>query len=233
MPLICAHRGASGHAPENTLAAVALAADQGAVMTEIDVQLTADGQVVLIHDETLERTAGGHGLVADHTLAELQALDAGSWFGEKWKGETIPTLAEVITAVGGRLKLNIELKGAAGPELENAVVRVVKEHGFADRCLLTSFDHARIDRLDVGWRRGYIIGDEDWRRELLTAPVHVLSLAQSLVDADLVLAAHRAGKEVHVWTVNEPEEMERMIGLSVDAIITNYPDRLKAIRYSR
>ena len=229
MTRICAHRGASGHAPENTLAAVVLAADQGAVMTEIDVQLSADGQAVVIHDETLDRTTTGRGPVAEHTLAELQALDAGSWFGEKWQGEKIPTLAEVIMAVGGRLKLNIELKGAGGPELEAEVVRVVKEHGFADRCLLTSFDHARIDRLDTHWRRGYIIGQDSWRREFLQAQVQVLSVEQSLVDAELVLAAHRAGKEVHVWTVNDTGDMKRMISYSVDAIITNYPDRLKAI----
>lgn len=233
MPLICAHRGASGHAPENTLAAVVLAADQGAVMTEIDVQLSADGQTVVIHDETLDRTTTGNGPVADHTLAQLQDLDAGSWFGEKWNGEKIPTLAEIITAVGGRLKLNIELKGAAGPELEAEVVRIVGEHDFADRCLLTSFDHARIDRLDAHFRQGYIIGKEGWRWKFLEAPVQVLSLEQSLVDGELVLAAHRAGKEVHVWTVNDPADMKRMISYSVDAIITNYPDRLKAIRYSR
>ena len=232
----CAHRGASAHAPENTLAALELAVAQGAEMAEVDAQLSADGQVVLIHDETLDRTTSGSGTVASVSLELLRGLDAGAWFGEVWWGEKIPTLAEVLDAVGTRLTLNIELKGAAGPELEQAVVRLVNGAGLADRCLLTSFDHARIDRLasaDHRFQLGYIIGQEAWRAELLAAPVQVLSVERRQVDAALVAAAHEVGKEVHVWTVNEEEEMRAMIGLGVDAVITNYPDRFTAVRGSQ
>lgn len=236
MTIICAHRGASGHAPENTLAALEQAINQGATMAEIDAQLTADGHPVLIHDETLERTTSGSGLVAEHSLAELRQLDVGSWFGDKWRGETIPTLEEAIAAVGNRLTLNIELKGAGGTELEEAVVKVVQAANFTERCVLTSFDHVRIDRLaalDTDLKLGYIIGRGCWRQIFLTSPVHLLSLERSLADAKLVATAHQAGKEIHVWTVNEEVEMKTMMGLGVDAIITNYPDRMRAIQCSK
>jgi glycerophosphoryl diester phosphodiesterase len=236
MTFICAHRGASGHAPENTLAALKLAAEQGAEMAEIDVQLTRDGQVVVIHDESLDRTTDGTGPVAAHTLQQVRQRDAGSWFAARWQGEKVPSLALLLVMLGRKLRWNIELKAGASPDLEEAVLARLAATGCTERALVTSFDHGRIDRLAAGAAPvdlGYIVGPVMWRDELLDASVPVLSVERSLATADRVARAHRAGKQIHVWTVNEPDEMVRLLELQVDAIITNYPDRLQAIRCSR
>lgn len=228
-PLICAHRGSSGHAPENTLAALKLAVEQGADLAEVDVQLTADGQAVLIHDEVLLRTTSGQGAVSEQTLAQMVQLDAGAWFGREWQGEPVPTLDTVLAELGTQIRFNLELKGAAGPALEQEVTRLVKAHGLTERCLLTSFDHACIDRLvPAGIPLGQIIGRAGLWRDYLDGPAQVLSVEAALVDGGLVAAAHTAGKEVHVWTVNTAAEFRMMIGFGVDAIITNFPDRLRA-----
>ncbi len=227
MTMICAHRGASAYAPENTLAALRLAVDQGVPMSEIDVQLTADGVPVLLHDLTMERTTNGMGPLAGLNLAQVRGLDAGSWFGTKFAEERVPTLEVVIGALGDRLQLNIELKGQAGPELEQAVVKLVRHLGFERRCLLTSFDQARVDRLaasDPDLELGYIVGQGYWREEMLRAPVAVLSLNRALVTAERVQAAQACGKEVHVWTVDDPQDMRELKDLGVDVIISNRPD---------
>ncbi|HBY09528.1 MAG TPA: glycerophosphodiester phosphodiesterase, partial [Chloroflexi bacterium] len=114
-PAIFAHRGASAYAPENTLAAFKLAVDQGADAIELDAKLCADGQIIVIHDQTVERTSNGAGKVADLPLSALQELDAGSWFGLEFKGEPIPTLDEVFEAVGQKIFINIELTNYASP----------------------------------------------------------------------------------------------------------------------
>jgi glycerophosphoryl diester phosphodiesterase len=235
-PLICAHRGSSGHAPENTLSALDLAVEHGAGQVEVDVQLTADGQAVLIHDETLNRTTSGKGLVAEHTLEQLRLLDAGTWFGREWAGEKLPTLEEVLVGLGDRVTFNLELKGAAGQALEDEVTRLVKAHGLADRCLLTSFDHSRIGRLadaGVDIQLGFIVGQGTPWRELLSGPAQVLSVEATVVDAELVAAAHQAGKQVQVWTLNTAAEFRMVMEMKVDAIITNFPDRLQAFLGSR
>jgi glycerophosphoryl diester phosphodiesterase len=227
MTMICAHRGASAYAPENTLAALRLAVEQGTTMSEIDVQLTADGVPVLLHDLNVDRTTSGHGPVSSLSWAQVRRLEAGSWYGPEFAGERVPSLEEVIEELGEHLQLNIELKGQAGVELEKAVVSVVRRPGFEERCLLTSFDQARIDRLAASERDlklGYIVGQGCWREEMLEAPVAVLSLERSLVTAERVAAAHTRGQEVHVWTVDDPREMRRLTDLGVDVIISNRPD---------
>lgn len=234
MTINCAHRGASGHAPENTLAALELAVSQGADMVEVDVQLTRDGRPVVIHDETVDRTTDGAGAVAEFDLDGLRRLDAGRWFGPRWTGQRVPTLAEVLDLVSRHhLRVNIELKGAAGPQLEAAVLREVERSGGADSCLLTSFDHRRLARLAAAGTAiplGCIVGAGGWRPELLAGPGQVLSLERTLVDGDLLAAAHAAGRQVHVWTVNEARDMARLIALGADAVITNFPDLMQAVR---
>jgi glycerophosphoryl diester phosphodiesterase len=235
MTLNCAHRGASGHAPENTLAALRLAVAMGADMVEVDVQLSRDGQPVLIHDETLDRTTSGTGPVAGQTMAELSGLDAGSWLDPKWRDEKLPALAEVLDRLGQRVLWNIELKDGASPELEDAVLKEIARAGCAERCLLTSFDHRRVlglARRQAPVKLGCIVGFGCWQDALLDAPVQVLSLERSLVDASLTGAARAAGKEVHVWTVNSAQEMRRLLDLGVDAVITNHPDIFQTIRES-
>lgn len=229
--LNCAHRGASGKAPENTLAALRLAVEHGADMAEIDVRLTADQQLVLMHDATLERTTDGSGILIDHTLRELQRLDAGSWFDAAFAGEPIPSLTDALKVVGGRLSLNIELKPTgSGRILAAAVAATVTDADRAETDVITSFDHAAIDwlgRHHPRLRCGYILSRVEPAD--LEASVDVLSVKQDGIDENLVTRLHEAGKQVHAWTVNDEDRMRDLIALGVDAIITNHPDRLAGL----
>ena len=139
-PLNFAHRGASGHAPANTMAAFLLAAEMGADGIELDVHLSADVELVVIHDHAVDSTTDGQGPVSALSLAELQQLDAGSWFAPRFAGERIPTLRQVLEAVGQRLLINVEIKVAPGhhpPTLEREVVRLIEEGGMVDRVLIS------------------------------------------------------------------------------------------------
>jgi glycerophosphoryl diester phosphodiesterase len=225
----CAHRGASGQAPENTLSALARALALGADLAEIDVRLTADGQLAVIHDATLERTTTGSGRVAQHTLAELQALDAGAWFGPQWRGERVPALDEVLAFARGRLPLNLELKPDGRPQqLLDEVLRALERHDEAGRCLVTSFDADLIDELKArapARVAGYIFEAGELPGWAFSAKVDVLSAEHTLVDAAFCEFATAAGKAVHVWTVDDPAAMRRFADLGVDAVITNHPER--------
>lgn len=223
----CAHRGASSEAPENTLAALDLAVQLGASMAEIDIQQTADNELVLFHDDFLNRTSNGQGPLWAHTLQQLKLLDVGMWFSSKYRGEIIPTLEEAVHAMDGRLGLNIELK-LHGHErgLEKLVAEKLNLLGCLDWCLVTSFGHEAVDRLGKilpALKAGYIVGKTDWDEDLLKSWVSVLSLEKSLITADLVSRIHDVGKEVHAWTVNDRKEMIRLKDCGVDVLISNFP----------
>lgn len=233
---VTAHRGFSGAAPENTLAAFEAAIAAGVDMIELDVHLSRDGRLVVIHDDTLNRTTDGRGNVADKTLAELQALDAGSWFDPRFAGEKIPTLAQVLVLTRGRTLLNIELKkGKNFPytmeELAERTLEEVERAGMLDKVLFSSFDPAAIDRiqalnprLPVG-----LITQKAWATPEEAGGGKAYPTLNSLyknLNAENVRLAHSRGVRIHAWTVNTPEEMEQVIGLGVDGIITNHPDRL-------
>ena len=145
-PLIGAHRGASADAPENTLAAFDLAVDQGAELIELDVQRTRDDALVIQHDFSLGRTTTGAGLLAEHTLAELRALDAGVWRGDSWAEQRIPTLDEVLDRYGARVYLNLEIKigELSQPGIEQQVAAAVSQRGLYDRIVVSSFDSPRL-----------------------------------------------------------------------------------------
>lgn len=233
----CAHRGASGHAPENTLAAIRMALAMGAHMSEIDVQQTADDRLVLLHDDELGRTTNGTGFLWQKTYDEVKKLDAGSWFGAKFSGEPLPTLEEVIAAVRGKIKLNIEIK-LHGHERNVAqlVVDTIRRERFQSECIVTSFGHAvadEIKQLAPELQVGYIFGREEYHEGVFSGGVEVLSANHSLIDAEFMRKARAAGKQVHVWTVNEAALMRRLLDLGVDAIITNYPDRLAEVLRER
>lgn len=232
-PLVCAHRGASGYAPENTLAAMKLAMEMGANMAELDVQQTADDHLVVIHDDRLERTTTGRGFVWQKTLPELRGLDAGGWFDMHFRGEPLPTLDQVIALVRGKMKLNIEVK-LHGHERDIArlVIEAIRRHKFEKECIVTSFGHRVADEIKARAPDlvvGYIFAKDQFSDSLFDGPVDVLSAHYSLVDEAFVHRARAAGKQVHVWTVNRESDMRRMINLGVDAIITNYPDKLRQI----
>jgi len=229
----CAHRGASGHAPENTLAAFRLALEMGADMCELDVQQTADDRLIVIHDDTLERTTNGKGNVWEMPLSELQKYDAGSWFALKCAGEKLPTLEQAMVLGRGKMKLNIEVK-MHGHERNIAalVVATIRREKFENECVVTSFDWkvaGEIKTLAPDLKVGYIFGWKEFSPEVFAGPVDLLSAHYSLADSTFLARAHAAGKKVHVWTVNYKWMMRRLIKLGVDGIITNYPERLKEV----
>jgi glycerophosphoryl diester phosphodiesterase len=227
--IVTAHRGASGLAPENTIAAFQKAMEYKADFSELDVTMTKDGELILLHDDTLQQTTNDSGNVWDFTLSELKKLDAGSWFGADFVGEHLPTLAEVIDLVNGKMKLNIEIKiSGREPGIADKVVETVRHKNFSNQCIITSFDSSAITRvmkiapeIPAG-----LIFSNDPAESIFEGKWSILSAKHKIVDADFMNKARAAGKEVHVWTVNKEDDMKRFIDLGVDGIITNFPNRL-------
>ena len=229
MTLCCAHRGASGLAPENTLAAIEKAIDLGADMVEIDVQQTADNQLAVFHDTDLGRTSSGSGPLWQKTLAELKTLDAGSWFAPEFAGEPVPALEDVLDSCRGRLALNIEMM-MHGRErnIVDWVIDAIHDTNSDAHCLVTSFDHEAalaVKRRAPGLRTGLILGPGAIPADVFDSPADALSVADVHVNEDFLTRARAAGKAVHVWTVDDPSRMKELITLGVEAIITNRPDR--------
>lgn len=232
-PAIIAHRGASAYAPENTLAAFKLALQQGADAIELDAKLTADGQVVVIHDQTVDRTTPHHGRVRDYRFNDLRKMDAGSHFDIAFKGEPIPSLEEVFKAVGQLTFINVELTNYASvtDRLPEQVADLVRQYKLGHRVLFSSFNPialARIRRLTpeapIGLlampkRKGALA--RSWVGRLLKYN----SLHPEASDAQpaLVNGVHRRGGRVFVWTINTPAEMSRTFGIGVDGIFTDDP----------
>jgi glycerophosphoryl diester phosphodiesterase len=231
-PIIFAHRGASAHAPENTLAAFDLALKQGAPAIEFDVKLTSDRQVVIIHDQTLNRTTNGSGAVTKQPLAALRELDAGSWLSVDFRGEKIPTLDEVFEAVGKKLLMNVELTNYATPfdGLVHEVAVLVKKHGLQEHVIFSSFFPTNLmiaRRLLPAVPRGQLIleGNSGWWQR---AAGNFMALDAEHpftadVSADSVKHAHAKGRRVHTWTVNDPADMRHLRSLGVDGIFTDDP----------
>lgn len=229
-PLVIAHRGDSLHAPENTLAAFEAAVRQGADAIEFDVKLTRDEQVVVLHDQTVDRTTDGTGSLAELDLAALHELDAGSSFSADFRGEPIPTLEDLLEAVGNRLYLNIELKNYATPfdDLVPKVAELVRRHALEGRVLFSSFlprNLRSMRKLLPNVPRGLLtyrgwLGS--WGRAFgWRGDYSALHPCLTDLDARLVARVHAAGKRVHVWTVNLEADIRRVIGLGVDGIITD------------
>jgi glycerophosphoryl diester phosphodiesterase len=247
-PRLFAHRGASGEAPENTHPAFRRAVDLGIVYAELDVQASRDGQVVVIHDPTVERTTNGQGKVQDLTLAELQQLDAGYRFsldrGQTFPfratGVTIPTLAEILQDFPS-LKLTIEIK-QTDPPIAEAVLSVLQAcERTADVILASEHDQvlAQVRTLVPTILTGFAVGEGlDFIQRVLTGdfadyrpPGQVLQTPLEfhgipLVTPQTITAAHTLGLEVHVWTINELQEMEQLLALGVDGMMSDFPDRL-------
>ncbi len=253
-PAVQGHRGASGLAPENTLAAFHKAISLGADGVEMDLQVSRDGAVVVIHDDRLDRTTDGQGRIADLSLAEIRQADAGGKFAPVFRGERVPTLQEVIALVkaeaGERFRLNLEIKFAAGregqpPDIEERVLAILREADFLHRVTVQSFHHpspAKMKRLEPRIPTGLLVSEHN------PAPDPIVLVGQHgaqyfapnyrLVTAEMVASLHAAGIPVVVWTVNDPAEMRRLIALGVgvlrgDALISDYPDRLVALLRGR
>jgi len=236
-----AHRGASGHCPENTRAAFLRAIELGADMVELDCQVTRDGAVVVMHDETVDRTTDGKGRVRDHTLKDLKALDAGSWFGPEFTGEEVLTLEEAVDILRGRVGLNLEIKGEDPPgRLEIQCVGIVRSLRFFDETVFSSFSPPRVhlvrDLADDA-RIGVLMdAGEPWTAAFGLAAklgAEAVHADRSLVSANAIAEAHRRGLEVRAWPVNRPSEMESLAILGIDGIFTDFPERLLRLSAAR
>lgn len=230
---IFAHRGSSGTHPENTLAAFRAAAALPIDGVEIDVHLTKDGEVVVIHDEKINRTTNGKGYVKDMTLEELQQYDAGSWFSEEWGGERVPTLDEVLEIYEGTShRLNIEIKSDIFPYdgLVEKVLTIANNRGMADRLLLSSFNHEDVRHICRETEvKSAVLASQiyvdiyDYARVIGTKQVHVsLPGAFRKMTTDALIK----GAIVYVYTVNKLEYAEQLKQIGIHGIFTDYPERM-------
>lgn len=240
LPLVYAHRGASAYAPENTLAAFELAIQQNADVIELDVKLTADQQVVVIHDQTVNRTTNGAGRVSDFSLSDIRKLNAGYKYKDQYPQERVPTLEEVLELCKGRILLNIELSNYANPldRLPYETDKRIKHHQLQEQIIISSFHPVtllRFRRLEpkmpIGFlaRSGYSgFLSRSWLGRVLVQ-YDALHPEKRDVNPDLINQARRSGYKVIPFTVNKPEEMKKLITLGVDGLITDDPQLARKV----
>lgn len=232
---VVAHRGSSGNAPENTLAAIEQAIRDESDWAEIDVQRSADGIVVVMHDRDLRRLGGSGLIVRETPLIELTKVDIGGWFDSRFADQRLPTLEQVLLLCRDQIHVNIELKYYGWDEqLVPAVIDIVQRTGMTDQIVLMSLDTRAVSqakKLRPAWQVGQLtavlLGDLT-RVEADFLAVHSRNATASFIDR-----AHRKGKKVHVWTVNDVPGLHAMYSLGVDSIITDFPARAVALRKQR
>ena len=238
-PLVFGHRGAMAQAPMNTLAAFGLAREQGADGIELDVQVSRDGHLVVIHDDTVDSTTDGKGRVADLTLAELKRLDAGSWFADSFAGQRIPTLDEVFAEFGNAMLINVEIKASRDSldRIEKRLADCLRRYNMREQVIISCFDPAVLRR--VRGMMPMVMMGFLYQPDMPVS--HYLSLKKlwhearhprhDMVDEDYMNWARAQGYYVNVWTVNEAERALRLKRLGVNAIITDDPSRIvRALR---
>jgi glycerophosphoryl diester phosphodiesterase len=224
-PLVIAHRGASGYAPENTILAFQKAIDLAADMIEFDVRQNREGIPIVIHDKSLRRTTNGRGLIKKRTLAELRMLDAG-------QGQTIPTLEEAINFIGEKAGINIEIKEEG---LEKKILEIIENSKISIDGVIISSKRPKILALIKGlapdiktaliFRRK---PPRDWIELVLKLHVYAIHPRKNVLNPVLVNQAHRQGLKVNVYLVDKPKDIERAKKLSVDGIFTGFPDRIRS-----
>jgi len=235
-PLVVAHRGASTVAPEHTIPAYEAAIAAGADALELDVHLSADDQLVVIHDARLERTTDGRGAVREHTIRELKRLDAGGWFGRRFRGQRIQTLPEVLERFRGRVGFGIELKAGSDlyPGIEERLLTLLQLYDVLDRVLVASFDHHALRKcrdLDPDVRTGaLVVGRLLAPAGLAPAGVlNALCLPAELTTARDTAATREAGLDCYVWVVNDPAAARRFAEWGVTGIVTDRPDLVRPV----
>jgi glycerophosphoryl diester phosphodiesterase len=233
--LVVAHRGFSAVAPENTLAAAARAIESGADGDECDVQATKDGELVLMHDDKLDRTTNGKGKLSDRTLAELKELDAGSWKDPRYANERIPTLAEWLAKhKNTNCEPVIEIKADG---ITRKVVETIREAGMIDRAVVIAFDSnviKEVGSLEPRLRRAWVCGKEltgsptqrtQWIADQARAcGVNIVDLGHKMLSEEIIARLHAHGLTVWAWTVDEPAVLDCLMRWGIDGITTNRPD---------
>jgi glycerophosphoryl diester phosphodiesterase len=232
-PLLIGHRGYPAKFPENTLASFEGAMQAGCDMIELDVTLTKDRKVVVIHDDTLDRTTNGKGPVLEQTVEEIKRLDAGSWFAPQFSAERVPELSEVMELTAGRCMLNIEIKESAFEAtypvdaVEHQVVKLVKTSGAMDRVIISSFDKRILERIaamDAPPAVAYISdhgADKSVLDMLLAMKAFSWHPRFTVLTRNQVDMLHTAGLKVFPWTINTRAEAEKVLALGVDGLICN------------
>jgi glycerophosphoryl diester phosphodiesterase len=234
--LIFGHRGARAYAPMNTIPSFELALAQGADGVELDVRLTRDGEMIIMHNDTVDETTDGEGKVADFTLAELQALDAGAWFNESFRGTRVPTLDAVFEAIGKRTRINVEIKaeGLRSDGIEAKVADAIRRHGLERSVIVSSFNPLTLRRFRHAMPEvliGYLHGEEVpffVPHLMLGLPHEARNPHYTEIDRKYMDWAKGAGYRVNTWTVNDPAKAAELRGLGVDCIITDTPDVILA-----
>lgn len=233
---VMAHRGASTETPENTMAAFQKAIDDMADYIELDVQLTSDGEVIVMHDSNAYRTTGVDENIVNMTYKEVRRLDAGSWYSDEYKGEKVPGLREVLELAQGKIKLNIELKPADnGEELARKTVALIEKYNMENDCVITSFSSSALSAAkscDENIRVGYILsaayGDYYDMKNIDFFSVNAAFLSKRTIDA-----IHNSGKQVYAWTVNNKDSIKNLTNKGVDGVITDNPVLARETIYSR
>lgn len=232
--LVIAHRGASGHAPENTMAAFRKAVALGATFIETDLQLSRDAHFVAVHDETVNRTTSGCGSVHDLTLAELRELDAGSWFGSEFSGERIPTLEEILQfSKKNDVVFYLEMKPSGAWGGEHAVVAALRESGEIPRAVVISFDPSmvlNVHTIDPTVMTGLLCDGQLEKpvEKALEIGARQLAVRGDLVTPALLEQARKKDLQVVCWTINHPAHMRLLIEAGVHGIMSDYPERVVA-----
>lgn len=231
-----AHRGASGYAPENTIAAFDKAAEMKADYIEIDVQRSKDGELVIIHDTTVDRTTDGTGYVKDLTFEQIRSLDAGSWMGERFKGEKIPTFDEILDRYHGKIGILVELKAPElYPGIEETVAQKLKERHLDkpqnEKIIIQSFNFDSMKKINGLLPKvpvGVLTSSKEHTTEQalkdFSAYAEYVNPHYSIVTEDFVQQVHAYDMKIQSWTVRKPEEAEFLLKMKVDGIITDYPD---------
>ena len=232
--LVIAHRGASGYAPENTLAAFKRAIALGATFIETDLQLSRDSRFVAIHDDTVNRTTGGTGKVHDLSLADLKRLDAGAWFGSEFAGERIPTLDEILEfSKKNDVVFYLELKPGGSWGGEHALIGALRESQEVARTVVISFDAGVLEglrKIEPTLMTGLLFDGQIARPldKALEVGARQLAVRGDLVTPALLAEARKKDLQVVCWTVNQPAHMRLLIDAGVDGIMSDYPDRIVA-----
>ncbi len=220
---VIGHRGAAGHEPENTLCSFQKALDLGVDMVELDVHASKDGHLMVIHDNTLDRTTNGHGLVTSYTKAELQQLDAG-------KGEKIPTLDDVYWLVADKAKINVEIKGYG---IEGLIMYYLRKRNAFDQIMISSFNQEALQLIkeyEPEIKTAVLFEGIPYNLPELLRELQVIAYnpSKDFLQPEHISIAHREGCSVYVYTVDESLEIAYWLSYGVDGIISNFPDKVKA-----